>query len=189
MRNVTELLEDAAALLDRGSAGRARSLVVLAGEELGKAVWVYRAAHAAWDGESNEVQVPEDFEERSRRHPPKIKTAERYRSWLAKDFNGEWPARDDDGDGEEYKDLAGELNDRKQAGFYVDWINGRMRQPSDVTADGVAEDLQGLAQAAHLLMFEDWSRGVIKRDDFRFPDSRTLRLSLLAHPTLYTDNR
>lgn len=117
MDNVVGLLEDATALLDRESAGRALSLVVLASEELGKAVWVYRAAHRAWDGEEDFVQVPADFERFARRHPPKIKTAKRYAYWLKKDFTREWPARDDDGDGAEFAEVADALNDMKQAGF------------------------------------------------------------------------
>lgn len=56
--------------------------------------------------------------------------------------------------------LAKDMNDVKQAGIYVDWVDGRMRQPPDVVAVGVADEFQGMARAAHHLMLEDWSRGV-----------------------------
>lgn len=41
--NATELIDDANVLFKRGSYGRARSLAVLAQEELGKALWIYKA--------------------------------------------------------------------------------------------------------------------------------------------------
>lgn len=41
MDNASELIADAHALLERGSFGRSRSLVILAQEELGKALWIY----------------------------------------------------------------------------------------------------------------------------------------------------
>lgn len=180
MDNVADLLEDAQALLSRGSHARARSLVVLAGEELGKAVWVYRAAHAAWDGSENSVTVPVDFEQMSRRHPPKIMTAARYGSWLRKTFTGDtWPARDDDGDGSEYAVYAKELNDRKQEGFYVDWVDGRMRQPRDVVEYGIDEELRTTAHVANLLIFEDWSRDVPTSSERR-PPPWNVRFAKLA---------
>lgn len=186
MENVAGLLEDASSLLDRGSAGRALSLVVLASEELGKAVWVYRAAHEAWDGVADFVRVPADFEKLARKHPPKLKTSERYRSWLKKDFTGQWPARDDDGDGAEFSAIADELNDLKQAGFYVDWKAGVLRQPSNVADHAAVQDeLRAVAQAAHLLYFEDWSRAVIKFDQYRAGELLGLQLGLLAHPELH----
>ena len=41
MDNATGLIADADTLLERESFGRARSLTVLAQEELGKALWIY----------------------------------------------------------------------------------------------------------------------------------------------------
>ena len=41
MDNATSLITDARLLLEHGSFGRARSLTVLAQEELGKALWLY----------------------------------------------------------------------------------------------------------------------------------------------------
>jgi AbiV family abortive infection protein len=64
MGNITNLLEYAEILQKTGSSGRAGSLIVLSGKELGKAVWAYRASHAAWGGEANDVSLPGDFEER-----------------------------------------------------------------------------------------------------------------------------
>lgn len=159
MENIVDLLEDADALVGRGSAGRALSLVVLACEELGKAVWVYRAAHAGWDGHTDVVLIPADFERLARKHPPKLRTAKRYASWLEKEFTGEWPARDDRGDGAEFAEVADHLNDMKQAGFYVDWKAGALRQPGSTAArSSVVNELEAVARAAHLLYDENWMR-------------------------------
>lgn len=48
MGNVVDLVEDAAVLLQNGSPGRARSLVVLASEELAKAIWLDQVAGEFW---------------------------------------------------------------------------------------------------------------------------------------------
>ena len=45
MDNASGLIADAHALLERGSYGRARSLTVLAQEELGKALWIYAVSY------------------------------------------------------------------------------------------------------------------------------------------------
>lgn len=48
MANAVALVEDAHALADRGSAGRAQALLVLAMEEVAKARWLYEAAEWEW---------------------------------------------------------------------------------------------------------------------------------------------
>jgi hypothetical protein len=48
MDNASALITDANLLLAAGSFGRARSLSVLAQEELGKALWIYDEFHTAW---------------------------------------------------------------------------------------------------------------------------------------------
>lgn len=58
MDNASRLIEDAHTLLGAGSAGRAKSLVVLAQEELGKALWVYDEFSSAWSvGDDEERTV------------------------------------------------------------------------------------------------------------------------------------
>ncbi|WP_431813750.1 AbiV family abortive infection protein [Kocuria sp. cx-455] len=47
MSNASGLITDDGALLQRGSFGRARSLTVLAQEELGKALWIYETFEQA----------------------------------------------------------------------------------------------------------------------------------------------
>jgi AbiV family abortive infection protein len=48
MDNATGLVADADALLERESFGRARSLTVLAQEELSKALWIYETFEGSW---------------------------------------------------------------------------------------------------------------------------------------------
>lgn len=59
MDNASGLIADAHTLLERGSHGRARSLAVLAQEELGKALWVYEIFEQAWNtGSEDALGVP-----------------------------------------------------------------------------------------------------------------------------------
>lgn len=45
----------------------------------------------------------------------------------------------------------------------MDWKGGSLREPSNVAEHATVHDeLRAVAQAAHLLYFEDWSRGVTK---------------------------
>lgn len=48
MDNASSLITDARVLLTAGSYGRARSLTVLAQEELGKALWIYDTFETSW---------------------------------------------------------------------------------------------------------------------------------------------
>lgn len=58
MDNATSLITDAHLLLEHGSFGRARSLAVLAQEELGKALWLYETFNQAWsDGDDTPLTV------------------------------------------------------------------------------------------------------------------------------------
>lgn len=161
MDNVAGLIDDAAVLLKSGSPGRARALVILGGEEFGKAIWVYRTAHTAWSGKVDRVTLPKDFEAKARKHPPKLRTAEEFRSWLGRPFiMGEWPARNGDDGGEEHGVRTAELNDQKQAGFYVDWHDGRVRRPRDMRKTDAEQELKWLARSAGLLLLEDMFRRI-----------------------------
>ena len=57
--NASSLVADAHALLELGSYGRARSLTVLAQEELGKALWLYETFEGSWStGADDPLEVP-----------------------------------------------------------------------------------------------------------------------------------
>ncbi|MCR6492968.1 AbiV family abortive infection protein [Cellulomonas sp. P24] len=60
---------------------RAQSLVVLAQEEVGKAIWVHNAFRSAWgDGDATPSEVPE-LRQHARRHIPKLMQATDF--WTA----------------------------------------------------------------------------------------------------------
>ncbi|WP_234989282.1 AbiV family abortive infection protein [Demequina sp. NBRC 110052] len=135
VENATALIEDAATLAP-SSPARAQSLLVLAYEELGKAVWVYDAFETAWqEGAGEPVAVP-SLGAGARRHSAKFLSAysfsdvlPRFPIWVV---NDEYP-RPPAGDPlcERYPGMvfvppeilelaAKRANDAKQRGFYVD---------------------------------------------------------------------
>jgi AbiV family abortive infection protein len=71
VENVVSLIEDAALLLDQSPA-RARSLLILAQEETGKAQRLYVLAESAWTGGLPEVTLPKQFLELEGRHSQKM---------------------------------------------------------------------------------------------------------------------
>ncbi|WP_236609378.1 AbiV family abortive infection protein [Corynebacterium resistens] len=75
MDNASGLIADAHALLERGSYGRARSLTVLAQEELGKALWIYETFEQAWSTGASEAQEVARLTSDGRRHAVKYMEA------------------------------------------------------------------------------------------------------------------
>lgn len=71
MENVASLVEDAALLLERSPA-RARSLLILAQEETGKAHRLYTLAETAWSKGLPTVDLSDDLAKLERRHQLKI---------------------------------------------------------------------------------------------------------------------
>ena len=76
MDNASGLIADAHALLERGPFGRARSLTVLAQDELGKALWIYEGFEQAWSTGSEVAR----YGSRMRAMPPLGEPADRSRS-------------------------------------------------------------------------------------------------------------
>lgn len=68
MDNASGLIADAHALLERGSFGRARSLTVLAQEELGKALWIYETFEQSWSTGADEARKVPRLASDGRRH-------------------------------------------------------------------------------------------------------------------------
>jgi len=181
MENVASLVRDSSLLADNGSPGRARSLLVLAAEELGKARWIYEAAEESWTAGGGLVELPADFEYRARTHPEKLAAAADY----GDGNNGFW------GDWFQYEsgrrlvpdqqmENANQFNLHKQAGFYVDRRNGIVTSPADINADGVNEFLDRLAKAASMLFVEDHVRMQLQghvRNDARQAHTMLLKCS------------
>ena len=121
--NAARLVVDADALFP---SPRAQSLVVLAREEVGKAVWVYKAFWGAWDDEDAPREVPE-LRKQGLHHVAKLMEADGYliplvdfpgspepvEIELVKAYAPEWLAA-------HLLGIAQEDNEAKKKGFYVD---------------------------------------------------------------------
>lgn len=75
MDNASWLIADAHAMRERGSFGRARSLTVLAQEELGKALWIYETFEQAWSTGSEKARDVPRLTSDGRRHAVKYMEA------------------------------------------------------------------------------------------------------------------
>ena len=206
MDNATALVDDAHTLLANGSHGRARSLTVLAQEELGKAIWLYEEFQTAWnDGDPTSREV-EKLEKHGRSHIQKYLTAGMYGHRLAA-FWGDYGGHEDIGDtpeewdahfeklkagaaaaAVEAEEAARSANIAKQHGFYVD-INGDtgvILSPSAVEAGTIAEDLRRAAQVVEMQLISDHSR--MKYDASTPYDSthdQQSRLLPISHPEVW----
>lgn len=196
MDNATALIRDAHTLLEAGSFGRARSLTVLAQEELGKALWLYDEFRFAWNtGDETPRDVPQ-LEKHGRSHVAKYMSAVEFGAELA-EFWGDYSKREDIGHTEaewaqhfeqrrsEAKTAAREANTAKQHGFYVDLdgASGEVLTPSDVEAGSIVEDLRTAAQVIEMLLISDHTR--LKHDAATPYDSTHVqqrRLLPISHP-------
>lgn len=170
--NASGLIADADALLTRGSFGRARSLTVLAQEELGKALWIYEKFEKAWSTGTDETGEVPRLTSDGRRHAIKYMEAFVFGQELAT-FWGEYEAfevpEDDSPNGwaahfakkRDDADAAGrQANMEKMAGFYVDLdADGEtVITPANIEAGTIAKDLQTAAQVVEMLLIKDHSR-------------------------------
>lgn len=174
MDNATSLITDAQLLLEYQSFGRARSLMVLAQEELGKALWLYEAFSQAW---SDGVETPLTVKRLTvdgRKHATKYMQAFVFGQELSAFWGGYQTLYEDaplDGTREDWDawQVAREVeataagkraNEEKMRGFYVD-LNPSDDQPvapGDIDAGTIAEDLQTAAQVVEMLLIKDHSR-------------------------------
>nr|WP_209326403.1 AbiV family abortive infection protein [Brevibacterium renqingii] len=172
MDNASGLIADAHVLLERGSFGRARSLTVLAQEELGKALWIYEVFEQSWNTGIDEVREVSRLTSDGRRHTVKYMEAFVFSKELAS-FWGDYDSldlpEDESPDGwraffaKKHGDveLAGkQANEDKMAGFYVDMDSSgdSVRSPADVSPGTIADDLQTAAQVVEMLLIKDHSR-------------------------------
>ncbi|MEV0462958.1 AbiV family abortive infection protein [Nocardia tengchongensis] len=197
MDNASNLIADADALMARGSYGRARSLAVLAQEELGKALWIYETFEHSWStGAQDEFEVTK-LRTDGRRHAVKYMEAFVFGHELAAFWGdcGSYEHPDDDSQEgwdafiakkKSNAEAAGNrANTEKMAGFYVDLddTGEAVLSPADIAASTIAEDLQVAAQVVEMLLIKDHSR--MKLDAVTPYDSthkQQHRLLPISHP-------
>jgi AbiV family abortive infection protein len=187
LSNVVDLIEDADALLERKSYARARSLVILASEELARAVWLDRLASATWLDEGSTVVIPVKFWKDQKDHRAKLREVEDYAVGLAYFWSStEVPA----GPIPTPRDLghrAAQLNLNKMAGFYVEADAKGIHSPADVPADGIQDHLRRVAGAAEMLIIQDHSR--MKYGPGPYDSVQDLQMGLMpySHPEEFAD--
>jgi AbiV family abortive infection protein len=197
MDNASGLIVDAHALLAGGSFGRARSLTILAQEELGKALWIYEVFEQAWTTGSREARRVPRLTVDGRRHAVKYMEAFVFGQELAAfwgDYEdvdlpedqstegwGAWFAKNRDD-----AEAAGRrANEAKMAGFYVDLdVAGQMvLSPADISAGTIAADLQTAAQVVEMLLIKDHSRMKLEaQTPYDSTHKQQHRLLPISHP-------
>ncbi|WIX82833.1 AbiV family abortive infection protein [Amycolatopsis carbonis] len=195
MDNASALVADAHTLLAAGSYGRARSLSVLAQEELGKARWIYEEFSFSWNEGDETPRAVDKLAQHGRSHTAKYLEAVVFGDELA-EFRGDYSrirelvsnldtwektyARRQ----EEAELAAREANRAKQRGFYVDRADdGSVQSPTAVPAGTTDADLQTAAQVIEMLLIRDHTR--MKHDATTPYDStheQQFRLLPVAHP-------
>lgn len=199
MDNASALISDAHVLLGAKSYGRARSLTVLAQEELGKALWIYAAFERAWSEGDEGSRAVDELKQHGRNHTKKYLEAIVFGDELAF-FWGDYSAtRDGKRDGETWEEAwerqqqqaevaAIDANLSKQRGFYVDRDDsGAGLSPTSIERGIIAEDLQTAAQVVEMLLIRDHSR--MKMEAVTPYDSthdQQFRLLPISHPEDWT---
>ncbi|MEV0545023.1 AbiV family abortive infection protein [Nocardia salmonicida] len=197
MDNASSLIADADALLVRESYGRARSLAVLAQEELGKALWIYETFEQSWStGVEDELEVTR-MRTAGRRHAVKYMESFVFGQELAAFWGdyGSYEYPDDDSrEGwdsfvakqRSNAEAAGkQANEEKMAGFYVDLddTGESVLSPADIAAGTIAEDLQVAAQVVEMLLIKDHSRMKLKAvTPYDSTHEQQHRLLPISHP-------
>lgn len=172
MDNATNLIADADVLLERGSYGRARSLTVLAQEELGKALWLYQTFAESWSTGAEEALTATKLTTDGRSHAVKYMEAFVF----GRELEGFWgvqrfedlPLDASEADWQAYfarqaakAEAAGkQANADKMAGFYVDLDKDgdTVHSPADIGPETIADDLRTAAQVVEMLLITDHSR-------------------------------
>lgn len=197
MDNATNLITDAHVLLKHRSFGRARSLTVLAQEELGKALWLYETFHIAWSHGDEEPRVAERLTAEGRRHAAKYMEAFVFGRELEAfwgDFDVEYEGAPLDGTRDDWDawfaskeaeaTAAGKAaNEEKMLGFYVDVDkSGEVLTPSSIEAGTIADDLQRAAQVVEMLLIKDHTRMQDLTDVPYSTHAQQHKLLSISHP-------
>ncbi|WP_282704022.1 AbiV family abortive infection protein [Streptomyces sp. CC219B] len=194
MDNASSLITDAHTLLSAGSFGRARSLTILAQEELGKALWIYDAFQTAWSQGDGTSRAVDPLAEHGRSHTKKYLEAVVFGDELA-EFWGDYSAVPDVESGyeaweeahrerqEEAELAAREANLAKQRGFYVDRdANGTVLSPTAIQAGTTADDLQTAARVIEMLLISDHTRMKAAATPYDSTHAQQFRLLPVSHP-------
>lgn len=183
MENTVALVCDAELLFQNGSHGRARSLLVLAQEELARASALYDTAEHTWTTGEGSVELSPTHLSVSKMHRAKIEAGDQYGSRLGP-FWGDYDNIPEPRD-------AGDIDKLKQVGFYVDrspGVGGRFGSPLDVDPGPVAQMLLSTAQIAEMALITDHSR-MKYHSDLPYDSTMDLQNALLpiSHPQEYAD--
>ena len=198
--NAAHLVDDSA-LLAMTSPARSQSLLVLAQEELGKAVWVYNAFEASWSsGRNDELAVPE-LGKGARDHLAKFMEAYKYGDdldhfWGDYSSMGDFPDSNDPEDWkawaqerhEQAREASREANAAEQAGFYVDVTgSGAFKSPTDLDIPHLADQRAFVAGVIEMLLIQDHVR--IKHQGLTYDSTHATQARLLrhAHPEYFED--
>jgi AbiV family abortive infection protein len=191
--NASRLVADAHLLLG-DSPGRARSLTVLAQEELGKALWIYDAFHLVWNTGVDEERTVDALRQHGRDHARKYYEAVVFGEELA-EFWGDYSNTAQPNDGETWEQFwgrrheeaavaASEANLAKQRGFYVDVAaDGGIVSPTDADSRGIGEDLERAARVVEMLLIRDHSRMKLDANGpYDSTHEQQFRLLPVSHP-------
>jgi AbiV family abortive infection protein len=194
MDNASLLIADAHTLLSTGSFGRARSLTILAQEELGKALWIYGTFQTAWSQGDGRSRTVDALAQHGRSHTKKYLAAVVFGDELA-EFWGDYSAVPEGGSGyetweeahqkrqEEAELAAGEANLAKQRGFYVDrGVDGTVLSPTAIQAGTTADDLQTAARVIEMLLISDHTRMKTAATPYDSTHAQQFRLLPISHP-------
>ncbi|WIX85680.1 AbiV family abortive infection protein [Amycolatopsis sp. DG1A-15b] len=195
MDNASALVTDAHTLLAAGSYGRARSLSVLAQEELGKALWIYEDFSFSWNEGDDSPRVVDNLTQHGRDHTMKYLEAVVFGDELAEFWGDYSRVRELGASHDSWEEAyaqrqreaelaAREANAAKQQGFYVDRAkDGSVLSPTALPAGTTETDLQTAAQVIEMLLIRDHTR---MKHDAKTPYDSTheqqFRLLPVAHP-------
>ncbi|MGW3943650.1 AbiV family abortive infection protein [Streptomyces phaeochromogenes] len=198
MDNASSLITDAHTLLTAGSYGRARSLTVLAQEELGKALWIYDTFETSWSRGDEASQVVKALAQHRRSHTQKYLEAVVFGDELA-EFWGDYSATPEADLGyeaweeahrrrqEEAGIAAVEANLAKQRGFYVDQdANCTVLSPTATEAGTTADDLETAARVIEMLLIRDHTRMKDAATPYDSTHTQQFRLLPISHPDDWT---
>ncbi len=189
MANAVSLVRDAVQLAALDSCGRARTLAVVAMEELAKARRLYQAAEVAWSmplglygsppEEAAIVWVPEplrgDQEARAW-----VQEAEHYAAGLD-DFWGRahWGEEGDPVESASFEALASQRIAEKRGGLYVQRTGDAVSSPLEVEIEDVLGDLERVCKVLQMHLIEDHTRQQGASDPTRIDSAEDLHWALM----------
>lgn len=186
-------------MLNVHSFGRARSLTVLAQEELGKALWVYDAFEGAWSAGDDSPRLVDPLASHGRSHTRKYSWRPSYSAMDLRPSGATRPTlrtgRERASRGRRGQDVVVPRRRRPRVrqtmqgsvGLYVDREDdGTISSPTQLEVGSIPEDLRKAAQVVEMLLIQDHSRmkhGAVTPYDGTHPQQ--FRLLPISHPELW----